>query len=73
MAMVEAVNRIGHKMGLLTIAEGVESDAISHKLQEIGVDYGQGYGLGKPQPLNLQQALAPTRVLRPVVNSRGKV
>ena len=73
MAMVEAVNRIGHKMGLLTIAEGVESDAISHKLQEIGVDYGQGYGLGKPQPLNLQRALAPTRVLRPVVNSRRNV
>jgi diguanylate cyclase (GGDEF)-like protein/PAS domain S-box-containing protein len=69
MAMVEAVNRIGHKMGLLTIAEGVESDAISQKLQEIGVDYGQGYGLGKPQPLNLQQALAPTRVLPRVVNT----
>jgi diguanylate cyclase (GGDEF)-like protein/PAS domain S-box-containing protein len=62
-AMVEAVNRIGHKMGLLTIAEWVESVAISQKLQEIGVDYGQGYALGKPEPLNLQQALASTRFL----------
>ena len=70
MAMVEAVNRIGHKMGLLTIAEGVESDAISKKLQEIGVDYGQGYGLAKPQPLNLQQTLVSTRVSRPMRNSR---
>ena len=69
-AMVEAVNRIGHKMGLSTIAEGVESDAISKKLQEIGVDYGQGYGLAKPQPLNLQQALAPTRVLPRTLNTR---
>jgi diguanylate cyclase (GGDEF)-like protein/PAS domain S-box-containing protein len=69
-AMVEAVNRIGHKMGLLTIAEGVESDAISKKLQEIGVDYGQGYGLAKPQPLNLQQALASTRVLPRTLNTR---
>ena len=69
-AMVEAVNRIGHKMGLLTIAEGVESDAISEKVREIGVDYGQGYGLAKPQPLILQQAVASTRDSRSVVNSR---
>jgi diguanylate cyclase (GGDEF)-like protein/PAS domain S-box-containing protein len=69
-AMVEAVNRIGHRMGLLTIAEGVESDAISQKLQEIGVDYGQGYGLAKPQPLNLQQALASTRHARRVMSTR---
>jgi Amt family ammonium transporter len=62
-AMVEAVNRIGHRMGLTTIAEWVESDAISQKLQDIGVDYGQGYALGKPEPLNLQQTLTSTRVL----------
>ncbi len=60
-AMVEAVNLIGHKMRLLTIAEWVESDATSQKLQEIGIDYGQGYALGKPEPLNLHQALASTR------------
>ena len=70
MAMVEAVNRIGHKMGLLTIAEGVESDAISQKLQEIGVDYGQGYGLAKPQPLNLQRALASTPIVPRVMTTR---
>ena len=69
-AMVEAVNRIGHKMGLSTIAEGVESDAISKKLQEIGVDYGQGYGLAKPQPLNLQQAPAPKRSVPRTLNTR---
>jgi diguanylate cyclase (GGDEF)-like protein len=70
MAMVEAVNRIGHKMGLLTIAEGVESDAISHKLQEIGVDFGQGYGLAKPQPLNLERALASTPVVPRIMSTR---
>ncbi len=69
-AMVEAVNRIGHKMGLMTIAEWVESDAISQELQEIGVDYGQGYALGKPEPLNLQQALASTRFLPRRLNAR---
>lgn len=49
--MVAAVNEIGHEMGLRTIAEFVEDDAILAVLREIGVDYGQGYGLGKPRPL----------------------
>jgi len=48
---VEAVNRIGHIMGLKTIAEWVESDAILAKLKQMGVDYGQGYALGYPRPL----------------------
>jgi len=69
-AMVEAVNRIGHQMNLLTIAEWVESDATSRKLQEIGVDFGQGYALGNPEPLNLHQALASTRFLSRRLNTR---
>ena len=50
-AMVEAVHRIGHIMGLQTIAEWVESDAILEKLRGIGVDYCQGYAIGEPRPL----------------------
>lgn len=49
--MVAAVNQIGHEMGLRTVAEFVEDDAILAVLREIGVDYGQGYGLGRPEPL----------------------
>jgi EAL domain-containing protein (putative c-di-GMP-specific phosphodiesterase class I) len=41
-AMVEAINKIGHQMGLKTIAEFVDSAAIMDKLKEIGVDYAQG-------------------------------
>ncbi|MFT5588351.1 MAG: diguanylate cyclase (GGDEF)-like protein/PAS domain S-box-containing protein [Bradyrhizobium sp.] len=47
-AMVEAIHRVGHVMGLQTIAEFVESDAIIAALREIGVDYAQGYAIGKP-------------------------
>lgn len=47
-AMVKSINEIGHIMGMQTIAEFVENDAIKNKLNEIGVDYAQGYGLGKP-------------------------
>ncbi|WP_299195180.1 EAL domain-containing protein [uncultured Amphritea sp.] len=56
-AMVKSINDIGHVMGKTTIAEFVENDEICDLLREIGVDYGQGYGLGLPTPLDalLQQ------------------
>ena len=50
-AMVECINRIGHVIGLHTIAEFVENDAILSKLQELGVDYAQGYWIGEPSLL----------------------
>ena len=50
-AMVESINRIGHVMGIKTIAEFVENDTILAKLRSIGVDYAQGYGIHKPEPL----------------------
>lgn len=51
-AMVKAINEIGHVMGLKTIAEFVENDAILHELKIIGVDMAQGYGISKPRPLD---------------------
>jgi EAL domain-containing protein (putative c-di-GMP-specific phosphodiesterase class I) len=50
-SMVEAINRIGHIMGLETIAEFVEDDEILQRLVEIGVDYAQGFGIRCPFPL----------------------
>lgn len=50
-AMVEAINRIGHVMGIQTVAEFVENDAILEQLRQLGVDYAQGYGIHKPAPL----------------------
>jgi len=49
-AMVLAINQVGHTMNLRTIAEYVESEAIRSRLKEIGVDYAQGYAIGKPVP-----------------------
>jgi len=50
-AIVESVNRVGHVVGLKTIAEFVETDEIGQRLQEIGVDYAQGFGLHRPEAL----------------------
>lgn len=50
-AMVEAINRIGHVMGIETVAEFVENDVILEKLKQIGVDYAQGYGIHMPAAL----------------------
>jgi EAL domain-containing protein (putative c-di-GMP-specific phosphodiesterase class I) len=49
-AMVKSINEIGQVMNLKTIAEFVENDQIKDMLSEIGVNYGQGYGLDKPKP-----------------------
>jgi diguanylate cyclase (GGDEF)-like protein/PAS domain S-box-containing protein len=50
-AMVSAINEVGHVMGIETIAEYVENDQIIKKLQEMNVDYAQGYGIAQPKPL----------------------
>lgn len=50
-AMVEAINTIGHVMGLYTIAEYVENEMTLNVLREMGVDYAQGHFVGVPLPL----------------------
>jgi EAL domain-containing protein (putative c-di-GMP-specific phosphodiesterase class I) len=47
-AMVKSMNDIGHSLGLITVAEYVESPLILEALREIGVDYAQGYAIHKP-------------------------
>ncbi len=50
-SIVESIHRVGRGLGLKTIAEFVESDAIRDRLMGLGVDCLQGYGLAKPRPL----------------------
>ncbi|MES2207567.1 MAG: EAL domain-containing protein [Pseudomonadota bacterium] len=49
-AMVKSINEIGQVMGIKTIAEFVENEAILAALREIGVNFAQGYGIEKPKP-----------------------
>jgi len=51
-AMVDVVNKMGHVMGMQTIAEFVRDDSIRKLLEEMGVDYAQGYAIAKPSPID---------------------
>lgn len=50
-AMVEIINRLGHLLGIRTIAECAESDEVVAQLSQLGVDFVQGHIMGSPIPL----------------------
>ena len=62
LAMVRAINEVGHIMGKKTIAEFVENEEIFNLLNELGVDYAQGYGISKPVPLDELTLIKPFAV-----------
>ncbi|CAG9169668.1 hypothetical protein LMG32289_01788 [Cupriavidus pampae] len=49
--IVSSINDIGHRLGVKTVAESVEDEQTLHTLRAIGVDYAQGYVIGRPVPL----------------------
>jgi EAL domain-containing protein (putative c-di-GMP-specific phosphodiesterase class I) len=49
--VVGAIVGIAHGMGKKTIAEFVTDDETVRLLERAGVDYAQGYHVGRPQPL----------------------
>jgi EAL domain-containing protein (putative c-di-GMP-specific phosphodiesterase class I) len=50
-AILHSINDIGHKMGLRTIAEHVETEPLLAIVREAGVDFAQGYAVGRGRPL----------------------
>ncbi len=58
LAMVKSMRDIAQVVGMKTIAEFVENDDILNVLKDIGIDHAQGYGIGKPVPLNEYVELA---------------
>lgn len=57
-SLVRAVAQLASAMDMETIAEYVETPEICMRLIELEVQFGQGYAIGKPRPLN--GILAPT-------------
>lgn len=50
--IVHSTIELAHNLGMLVIAEGVESEDTLVKLRELGCDYAQGYIIAKPMPAN---------------------
>jgi diguanylate cyclase (GGDEF)-like protein len=55
-AMLSAIVQLARAMKLKTVAECVESEAILQSVRALGVEYGQGFSIGRPTPL--EQVLA---------------
>jgi diguanylate cyclase (GGDEF)-like protein len=50
-SLVEAIVQVGRAMGVETIAERVETEAVLETLRGIGVGFAQGWLLGEPRPI----------------------
>lgn len=56
-ALIEAMIVMAHKLGLKTIAKGVETEQQRRILLELGCDYAQGYLFARPLPRTEFEAL----------------
>jgi diguanylate cyclase (GGDEF)-like protein len=50
-SMVRAIAQLARSMSLTTVAEYVETEEIRTRVATLGVDYGQGFAIGRPAPL----------------------
>ncbi|OWK33834.1 putative bifunctional diguanylate cyclase/phosphodiesterase [Sphingomonas dokdonensis] len=56
-AIVRAVLSLASALGMATVAEGIESWAVSQTLSALGCTYGQGYHFSRPLPAEQAYAL----------------
>jgi len=54
--MVETIVKLAEQLGIETVAEFVSTEEIYETVKELGVDWAQGYWLGKPVPLEEMRA-----------------
>jgi diguanylate cyclase (GGDEF)-like protein len=51
MAVIRSITDIAHVLDKQTIAEHTENETILASLRELGVDFAQGFGIHRPQPI----------------------
>ncbi len=51
-AAVRAIVELAAGLAIDTVAEYVETEEVAAEMRTLGVDYGQGYALGRPEPLD---------------------
>ncbi len=50
-SIVGSIAEVAATLNMSTVAEWVEDSSTLHKLKELGIDYAQGYALGRPEPI----------------------
>jgi diguanylate cyclase (GGDEF)-like protein len=65
-SMIKAIAQLAKVMCIETVAEYVETDLLRARMADLGVDYGQGFAMGKHQPL--EQLLEELAVFEATVN-----
>jgi len=58
-SMIEVIARLARSMSMTTVAEYVETEEIRTRISELGVDYGQGFAIARPVPLDEVLAQLP--------------
>ena len=66
--IVRATISLAHDLGLTTVAEGIETEAVWERLCELDCDFAQGYYVSRPLPVSdvarwLQQRRSPDSAL----------
>jgi diguanylate cyclase (GGDEF)-like protein len=51
-AIVKAITDLTHEMGMMCVAEWIEDIPTIRTLQRLGMDYGQGFGMSRPMPMD---------------------
>jgi EAL domain-containing protein (putative c-di-GMP-specific phosphodiesterase class I) len=68
-SMVSVIAQLARAMSLTTVAEYVESDEIRTRIEALGVDYGQGFAIAQPVPL--EDVLAELPLYLAAANPQG--
>jgi diguanylate cyclase (GGDEF)-like protein len=63
-AMVSSIVNVANVMNIETVAEKVEHEAVQACLRSLGVDYVQGFYVGRPQPLRTPSSVAARSNMR---------
>ena len=73
-AMIAGLRHFAERAGCVVIAEGIEERAELNILRELGISLGQGYLLGRPQPLGVVvgSAARPSRPRQPRATKRAR-
>jgi diguanylate cyclase (GGDEF)-like protein/PAS domain S-box-containing protein len=68
--LVQAIVAIARGLGQKTVAEGVEDAETLATVRRLGVDYAQGFHLGRPEPTEPSAPSAPSATAKPATAAR---